>query len=219
MQDACKRALTKLGRYAGKGRLGDILVRRGVLSEVDLARALELQEKQGGRLGELLVREGYVEERALLNALAEESGLTLITADQVATTPVPPEAIEAVPIEVAQELSICPVWADPLNSELVVVTGTVDRGPLEQRLRESTDFATVTLLLSQPSTVQAAIARAYLGVEDAFDRIDLDVDKDSEGTGTLTVELSALVEELHEAEAPRIQRPRKSIWSKLFKRA
>ena len=41
-------------------RLGDVLLKAGLVSEPTLAEALDLQKKEGGKLGELLVRENLI---------------------------------------------------------------------------------------------------------------------------------------------------------------
>ena len=61
-------------------RLGELLVARGLLTPADLARGLVVQSQIGGRLGQILVRLGALSEEALLPVLAEQLGLPLIAA-------------------------------------------------------------------------------------------------------------------------------------------
>ena len=60
-------------------QLGRILVAAGLLSEEQLARALEEQERTGRRLGEIIVQRGFISGPALANALAEQHGGVLKT--------------------------------------------------------------------------------------------------------------------------------------------
>ena len=60
------------------GRLGDLLLARGAVRPGDLERALELQAAVGGRLGQLLVRTGALSEEQLLDVLSEQLGLPLL---------------------------------------------------------------------------------------------------------------------------------------------
>ena len=53
-------------------RLGDILVRRGYVTEDELQRTLELQRASGVRLGELLIHSGHVSHDQLGTALEEQ---------------------------------------------------------------------------------------------------------------------------------------------------
>jgi type IV pilus assembly protein PilB len=57
-------------RSAGRLKLGALLVASGLLTQVQLDQALVHQRADGGRLGEVLVREGIVAEQDLVTALA-----------------------------------------------------------------------------------------------------------------------------------------------------
>src|SRR2546423_12064698 len=60
-------------------QLGRILIDAGLLSEEQLAQALEEQEQTGRRLGEIIVQRGFISGPALANALAEQHGGVLKT--------------------------------------------------------------------------------------------------------------------------------------------
>ena len=60
-------------------QLGRILIAAGLLTEAQLAQALEEQTRTGRRLGEIIVRRGFVSGPALANALAEQHGGVLKT--------------------------------------------------------------------------------------------------------------------------------------------
>jgi hypothetical protein len=57
--------------------LGEILVQRGLISELELHDALREQEHEGARLGEILFARGLVSAVDLRDALAEQHGLDL----------------------------------------------------------------------------------------------------------------------------------------------
>jgi hypothetical protein len=60
-------------------QIGRILIAAGLLSETQLAEALEEQRQTGRRLGEIIVRRGFISGPALANALAEQHGGLLKT--------------------------------------------------------------------------------------------------------------------------------------------
>jgi hypothetical protein len=64
------------GRQA-KGRLGQLLVGRGILAPAELKQALAEQKRSGRRLGEVLLELGFVSGPVLVNVLAEQCELTL----------------------------------------------------------------------------------------------------------------------------------------------
>jgi general secretion pathway protein E len=58
-------------------RIGEILMERGLLSQEDLDRALEMQKERGDKLGRILVDLGFAAHRDVLKALSEQLGLPL----------------------------------------------------------------------------------------------------------------------------------------------
>ncbi len=72
-----------------RGMLGEVLVARGVVSESQVAAALELQRSSGKRLGEVLVDMGALDERSLVEALADFFGMpvTDLRRDDAPTQP------------------------------------------------------------------------------------------------------------------------------------
>ncbi|HLK37810.1 MAG TPA: hypothetical protein VKU41_13710, partial [Polyangiaceae bacterium] len=59
----------------GRGRLGEILVTEGLISQADLGRALEEQRRSGRLLGRVLLDQGLVAHADLLTALAKQQGI------------------------------------------------------------------------------------------------------------------------------------------------
>ncbi|MFC0710434.1 GspE/PulE family protein [Azorhizophilus paspali] len=59
-------------------RLGERLVRAGLVTEDDVQRALGLQQQAGGRLGSIFIRMGALSEDALLAVLHEHLGLPVL---------------------------------------------------------------------------------------------------------------------------------------------
>ncbi len=68
-----------------RGRLGEILVADGLLSEADLQRALGVQRSTGVLLGRALLDLGLVAHQDLLTALAKQQGITTSPAAAVIT--------------------------------------------------------------------------------------------------------------------------------------
>jgi len=62
----------------GKKRLGDLLIAQGWVQQEDLQAALEEQTKRGGRIGTLLVERGILGEQTLLEALSKQLGLDIV---------------------------------------------------------------------------------------------------------------------------------------------
>ena len=60
------------------GKLGELLLAEGLLSEEELVRALALQAKDNKRLGEVLVEKSFLSATALLSALARQLGVKCV---------------------------------------------------------------------------------------------------------------------------------------------
>ena len=71
-----RRAAAVLAEVQGaRGRLGEILVTEGLITQVDLDRALDAQRREGKLLGRVLLEMGLVGHADMLTALAKQQGL------------------------------------------------------------------------------------------------------------------------------------------------
>jgi general secretion pathway protein E len=108
-------------------RLGQILIRRGLLQPADLEKALELQrERAGDKLGRILIDLGFVAQRDLLSALAEQMEIPLVSAQQFPAVSPELEGIaprymrqfKFLPIEL-EDSTVTLAMADPLDFETI----------------------------------------------------------------------------------------------------
>jgi hypothetical protein len=96
--------------------IGQILVEKGEISEVDLEAALAEQERSGRRLGEILIEQGRTSWLALARAIAEQ----VLDIQQANREPEPAPEPEAAPDpvkmvrELAQRVASLPPVPDPL---------------------------------------------------------------------------------------------------------
>lgn len=59
-------------------RIGDVLIDSGLISDEQLKKALELQKDRGGKLGDLVVQLGFITEKDFLRALSNQFHMPLI---------------------------------------------------------------------------------------------------------------------------------------------
>jgi hypothetical protein len=111
-------------RPPGRGwrSLGRLLVDKGLLSEIQLGRALEAQQASGRMLGELLVERGYVSASTLTEALAEQHGIAVGLQEQL-------EASLRPPVEHTGDQPVYEIWqpgeaSAPLYSSLSFLDAT-----------------------------------------------------------------------------------------------
>lgn len=115
-----------------KKLLGERLLETGLVSERQLAQALQAQQSTGEQLGRLLVRLGYLQEDDLLRLLCEDAGIPFST---LQTTVPERGAVGAIPEPLARAHTLLPIaesdgrlvvaLADPFD---LTTVSSVERG-------------------------------------------------------------------------------------------
>ena len=111
--------------------IGQILVEKGEISEVDLQAALEEQERSGRRLGEILIEQGRTSWLALARAIAEQ----LLDYQNTEPEPEPQAAPEAKPDpvamvrELAERVANLPPVPNPLPPPEIAPSPALDATP------------------------------------------------------------------------------------------
>ncbi len=103
-----------------RAKLGTLLVSEGLITEAELAQALELQVQSGGRLGSNLVQLGFVNEADLARFLGRQLGLPCVTEIRH----VSPEARRAVPHELLLKYRLVPLSIDAREIQIAMVDPT-----------------------------------------------------------------------------------------------
>ena len=144
-------------------RLGQLLVRAGVLDPGSLEKGLAEHERTGRPLGMTLVELGLVSEQTLVSTLAHQLGLPVA---RVAAWPVNLELRELVPAELAERHRCLPLALKDEGSRRSLYLAMADPSDLE--CVEAVHAATgreVRIVLVAPSELDSALARHYRGVE------------------------------------------------------
>lgn len=87
-------------------RIGELLVKNGLITMEQLARAVEEQKKHGGRLGGILVRLGFVNEKTLVEFMSRQFKIRTLELGKVE---IQPELIKLVPASLAKKFLLIPV--------------------------------------------------------------------------------------------------------------
>jgi hypothetical protein len=98
-------------------RLGEYLVQRGLISEVQLTTALEQQQRTGERLGRLLLILNFIRRIDLARALADLWQLPFVTIDDGS---VDPRVAQRVPLEATLEHRAVPLREDAQSVTVAV---------------------------------------------------------------------------------------------------
>ena len=142
-------------------RLGELLIKTGLIDEEQLKAALVVQMHRGGKLGAILVEQLIVSEEQLSEALAGQKGLEVVSLQNFAFDR---DAVALLPERIARMRMIIPLgyrdgkvllaMADPLDVEAVD----------DMRLRAGVD---VTPVVATESQIRYAIDK-FMASQDAF---------------------------------------------------
>ena len=151
---------------AGMERLGDLLIREGLISREQLSQALEQQRGSGMRLGYMLVKLGFVQEIEITKMLARQYRVPAV---DLSRFEVDGKIVKMVPAEVAVKHNVLPLkregrtltvaMADPTNVTAIddlkfitrydifpVIAGEYTLRTAIERYYEQTDAQLQTLL-------------------------------------------------------------------------
>ncbi len=145
-------------------RLGEQLVRDGLVTPEQLAEALAQQQTSGGRLGSVLVQLGALSSASLVQALSSQLG---VKGCVLRHGLIDPKVARCVPKEEAERLKILPLFL--VHGELTVAMTEPQSLPLQDRLHSLTGL-TIRPVLVQEQNLEE-YQRKYLAEEvnvDAF---------------------------------------------------
>ena len=116
-----------------KRRLGEILVKSGILTEEKLGQALENQKRTDLKLGQYLIRQGLVQEKQIIDLISDQLNIRKY---QLNDFPLDLELIRYIPIEIAQKNQVVPL---KLKGKLLTIA-IVD--PLDIQILDSLEKLT-----------------------------------------------------------------------------
>lgn len=136
-------------------QLGELLIERGVISNQQLEKALNVQKEKGGLIGEILVESGYAREEDIVQALTAQYGFPYLP---LANYEIAPEVVNAIPERVARQYALIPI--DKIGDNLTVAM----TNPLNTQAIEDIEMISgcnVQVFVSTASAVREAIEKYY----------------------------------------------------------
>lgn len=113
-------------------RLGEMLATKGIITPMQLEKALEYQKKHGGRIGEVLLSLNYIDENTLASFLSTQNKLELVDLDNLI---IPEKLIKQVPIDIIVKYEIIPIGLE--DNMLKIAT------------YDPTDYETINIISSR----------------------------------------------------------------------
>jgi len=136
-------------------KLGEILVKNGVITEEQLLRALEFQRHEGGLLGEILVKLRYLKELDIVQALTVQYGFPYLPLENYELKK---EISKIIPQNVARQYSIVPI--DVIGDILTVAMSN----PLNESAIEDIEMITkkkIQVFIGTVTAIQDALDKLY----------------------------------------------------------
>jgi type IV pilus assembly protein PilB len=113
-------------------RLGELLIKAGVLTEEQLGQALARQKETNKQIGETLIDMGFVNEEKIKYALEVQFGVKHIN---LKTARIPPEVLKLLPEQLLKQYMMIPVAVNQLTVALVDPNNILAIDEIRQRLR------------------------------------------------------------------------------------
>jgi len=169
-------------------RLGELLIRNDMITDLQLANAVAEQKKEGIRLGAALVRLEYIQETDLASFLSKHYGVPSIN---LAEFDVDPAVIELIPSEVAQKYQL--VQVNRAGSTLIVAMSDPSNIFAIDDIKFMTGY-NVEVVVAAEAAIKSAIDQYYdqsssladvMGSLEDFDDLELVEDGDLEDVADL----------------------------------
>ena len=142
-----KRLITK--------RIGEILLERGVITRVQLDKALASQKANGGLLGAILIQLGVATEQEIALALTAQYGFPYLPLENYELDD---GIMHLVPEHVARQYCLVPV--DRIGHALTIAMADPTNTQAIEDIEMLTDCV-IQAFVSTPSDIQKAIERHY----------------------------------------------------------
>jgi len=111
---------------AVREKVGEILIKEGLITEEDLERAMEYQQKNGGKLGDVLIAMGLVTEKEIAAALGKQLGIPYVSISSGGLKPAEDQNLEQlIPEEIARKYLVLPI-SRTFNSLTIAVVDPLD---------------------------------------------------------------------------------------------
>ncbi|MFN4243813.1 MAG: type II secretion system ATPase GspE [Tepidisphaerales bacterium] len=147
--------------------IGRVLTKMGKVTREQVVEALSFQKAKGGALGRILVDLGYIKEADLNVALAAQRGYEYI---DLSTATVQPEAITAVPPQIATTNKVLPLSFDAKSKKLTVALASPENFRALDDLRSLMGY-TVTAKIGDAELIDKLIAKHYNTAADSIGEI------------------------------------------------
>src|SRR3989338_7018195 len=136
-------------------QLGELLIERGIINQLQLDKALAAQQEKGGLIGEILVDLGFAREEDIAQSLTAQYGFPYLP---LSNYDVNPEITSIIPGRVARQYLLIPI--DKIGNNLTISMSN----PLNIQAVEDVELlsgCSVQTFVSTSSDIKRAIEKYY----------------------------------------------------------
>src|SRR4051812_18174278 len=137
-------------------RIGDLLVKAGVITDLQLKAALAEQSQWGGKLGDILVRMEFLTEEVLVRALSKQSGIPRADLSGEPNR----GALARISPETAEEFNVVPIGVKEEGRTLVVAMSDPGNVMVTDHVRQIAGCR-IEPHIAGATAIRNAIARWY----------------------------------------------------------
>jgi type IV pilus assembly protein PilB len=142
--------LKRAEKGQGSAKLGQILLKEGLITQNQLNEALKIQERVNVRLGRILVKLGYVENKTIAECLSRQLNLPVTN---LAEHEIPEKVIKQVPYEVAKKHLALPV--EYKDDTLIIAMADPSDGYAIEDIQFKTNLSIKATLATESSIIDA----------------------------------------------------------------
>jgi type IV pilus assembly protein PilB len=175
---------------ASGDRLGDLLIKEGLITKDQLEKALAEQKAQGSRLGYALVKLGFVQETEITKMLARQYRMPAV---DLARFEVDPKIVKMIPADVALKHLVLPLKREG-RTLTVAMADPTNLGVLDD-LKFITRYDIFPVIAGE-YTLRTALEKHYEQVDQQLDKLIEEI-----GESAAADELEVLQEEQEDQQA------------------
>lgn len=158
-----------------KGRqIGRVLTKMGKVTREQVVEALSFQKSKGGAIGRILIDLGYIKEGDLNVALAAQRGIEIVNLEG---RTIAPEAIEAVPAQIATTNKIIPLAFNKASRELTIAMANQENFRALDDLQSLMGYK-VKAVIADPEQIDRLIGKHYKAAAESFTDVLKDLNTD-----------------------------------------
>ena len=145
-------------RFSRDSKIGEYLIREGMLTEDELKKALETQRHTGQRIGDVIVAQGLMKKDRFYEALGAHFGLPFVTLDQIRPA-FRPDIGRLIPRQFAEHNLVLP-FSKEGDRIRVLVTGPID-DVLREFVQNATRSRSTDIYLTTTESLKQGIREAH----------------------------------------------------------